>query len=112
MVTSRTGTSVCSKILLEKTTSYKLAPKVVLFVSPVNVLQDVCLPPHIYKVLFSSGLGSFCTYRLHDGACVSDQKPEVLLGSIGIINIIVSYRLYDDECFKFIPAEFLGACSS
>ena len=90
------------KILLEKTTSYKLAPKVALFISPVNALQDLCLPPHIAKVLFSSGLGSFCTYRLHDGACVSDQRPEFLLSSIGIINILVSY---DDECFKFMPAE-------
>ena len=90
-------------ILLDKNTaSNKLAPKVALFISPVNALQDLCLPPHMAKVLFSSGIGSFFTYRLHDGACVSDRKPELLLGSIGIINIVVSY---DDECFKFIPSE-------
>jgi len=90
-------------ILLDKNTaSYKLAPKVALLISPVNALQDLCLPPHMAKVLFSSGLGSFFTYRLHDGACVSDRKPELLLASVGIINIVISY---DDECFKFIPSE-------
>ena len=89
-------------VLLDRNTSYKLAPKVALFISPINALQDLSLLPHMAKALFSSGLGSFFTYRLHDGASVSDRKPELLLGSIGIINIVVGY---DDECFKFIPSE-------
>jgi len=97
-------------ILLNKNAaSYELTPKVALFISPVNALQDLHLPPHMAKILFSSGLGSFFTYRLHDGTCVSDRKPELLLASIGIINIVVSYN---DECFKFIPSECMVSPAS
>lgn len=78
----------------------KAAPKIALFISPVNVLKD--LSPAMAKVLFSPGVGAFSAYRLHDGVSVSSDKGEFLLSSIGAVNIVVGY---DETCFNFIPSE-------
>ena len=94
-------------LLKEGSIQGKTAPKVALFVAPVNVLEE--LSPSMAKVLFSPGVGAFCDYRLHDGVSISSSKEEFLLSSIGVINIVVSY---DEACFDFIPSECIVTLDS
>ena len=94
-------------LLKEGSINHKPAPKIGLFIAPVNVLED--LSALMTKVIFSPGAGAFCNYRLHDGASTSSGKTKFLLSSIGVVNIVVSY---DDTCFNFIPSECIVTLDS
>ena len=94
-------------LLKEGSIQSRTAPKVALFVAPVNVVEE--LSPPMAKVLYSPGAGAFCDYRLHDGVSISNSKAEFLLSSIGAINIVVSC---DEACFNFIPSECIVTVDS
>ena len=77
-------------------------PPIALFFTPVHFLSKMEFPPFFMKVIFSMGIGTLCTVKLHDGSNTPKECPDFLLCSIADINIICGIS---KEAFKFVPKE-------